>query len=193
MSKQKKEVYVMCGRYFTGGLLERKDICPSDQAVILCRGGAAGERHMDGKIVQSGAVWGFPAPEGNRLIINARAESALERRMFCDRIRRERCVVPAGGFYEWNRLKEKSEFTRNEGKTMYMAGICGEFAGQKRFVILTTKANESVGPVHERMPLILEESEIEPWILDDGLVEYFLAKKPSSLKRDQEYEQLSLF
>ena len=60
-------------------------------------------------------------------------------------------------------------------------------------MILTTEANPSVSPVHDRMPLILEESEVRDWILEDGLIEYYLAKKPGELRREQEYEQLSLF
>ena len=190
----------MCGRYFTYVMQEgmsggsgKRDVYPSEWAVILCRRQAGDFRGPSDDLVRTTAVWGFPAPEGRQLIINARAETALERKMFCDRIRRDRCAIPAGGFYEWNRNKEKNEFYREDGKTLYMAGVCGEFAGERRFVILTTEANPSVSPIHDRMPLILEESEVREWIMEDGPIEYYLAKKPGALRREQEYEQLSLF
>lgn len=46
---------------------------------------------------------------------------------------------------------------------------------------------------HERMPLILEQDEILPWIFDNGKTEAFLHKKPCLLNRRTEFEQMSLF
>ena len=74
-----------------------------------------------------------------------------------------------------------------------MAGCYDCIDGQKRFVILTTEANSSVKPVHDRMPLILERNELESWVTDDNAVEYFLHKTPTLLERDAEYEQICLF
>ena len=48
-------------------------------------------------------------------------------------------------------------------------------------------------PVHDRMPLILEEDEIIPWIMEDGSCGKILKKAPCQLNRSTEYEQLSLF
>ena len=74
-----------------------------------------------------------------------------------------------------------------------MAGCYQIYNGQNRFVILTTQANASVAPVHERMPLLLERQELEDWIMEDAAVEFILAKKPILLNRTAEYEQLKLF
>ena len=71
-----------------------------------------------------------------------------------------------------------------------MAGCYQIYNGQNRFVILTTQANASVAPVHER---ILERQELEDWIMEDAAVEFILAKKPILLHRTAEYEQLKLF
>ena len=60
-------------------------------------------------------------------------------------------------------------------------------------MILTTEANPSVSPVHDRMPLILEPEELEDWVLDDRATEYLLHKTPVLLKTHAEYEQMSLF
>lgn len=104
-------------------------------------------------------------------------------------MRCRRCVVPAGGFYEWNRNKEKASFQRTDTPVLYMAGLFQQFEDGPRFVILTTRANPSVASVHDRMPLILEEDELEKWIYDNSYAEFLLKKMPVLLKRHQEYEQ----
>ena len=73
-----------------------------------------------------------------------------------------------------------------------MAGCYNQY-DQDRFVILTTDANPSVSPVHERMPLILEPDELESWVLDDRATEFILHKTPVMLKSSTEYKQMSLF
>ena len=57
-------------------------------------------------------LWGFPRFDGKGLLINARAENALERKTFRESVRHRRCVIPAKGFYEWNRDKEKFSYER---------------------------------------------------------------------------------
>ena len=60
-------------------------------------------------------------------------------------------------------------------------------------MILTTEANASMEPVHNRMPLILEPEEITDWIFAKEKAEQLLRKVPSLLERRTEFEQLSLF
>ncbi len=60
-------------------------------------------------------------------------------------------------------------------------------------MILTTGANASMKPVHDRMPLILEREEIGEWMLDDTKTEDILRKVPCLLERQSDYEQMSLF
>ena len=73
-----------------------------------------------------------------------------------------------------------------------MAGFCDWFENERRFVILTTDANESMRKVHERMPLILEKEQLSDWF-DDRKMEEILNQIPVQLKREAEYEQQSLF
>ncbi len=73
-----------------------------------------------------------------------------------------------------------------------MAGFCDWFENERRFVILTTDANESMRKVHDRMPLILEKEQLEDWF-DDRKLEELLHQIPVLLKRETEYEQQSLF
>ena len=131
--------------------------------------------------------------EKGRLLINARAESASERRTFRDCIRHRRCIIPAGGFYEWDKGKTKYSFERKDGSVMFLAGCYNLYEDGHRFVILTTAANPSMEPVHDRMPLILEPGEVKRWLLDDRGAEQILHNTPALLNVSTEYEQLRLF
>ncbi len=166
--------------------IQAKDIHPTDIAPIL----TASEH---GGISCSLQKWGFPGFEGKQVIFNARSESALEKKMFREGIVHRRIVVPATWFYEWNRKKEKNIFYRKEQPVLFMAGIYNRYQGEDRFVILTTEANASMEPVHNRMPLILEPEEITTWIFEKEKTEQLLHKTPCLLERRTEFEQLSLF
>ena len=137
--------------------------------------------------------WGFLQYQKKGLLINARAETALDRKTFCDSVLYRRCIIPAKHFYEWDSDKNKVTFFKEGKSALYMAGFYNRFQDEDRFIILTTQANASVSPVHDRMPLVLEDNELEDWIYDDKFTEYALHKTPSNLFREQEYEQQSLF
>ena len=61
------------------------------------------------------------------------------------------------------------------------------FQEEKRFIILTTKANASVERVHDRMPVLLEKEEIESWVFEDEFVPFVLGRTPGELKVFREY------
>lgn len=192
----------MCGRYYVDDETAREiekivrdldkklqiersgDIRPSDAALVLSQR----EQHLTAERMN----WGFPGFQGTGLLINARAEGILEKKTFRESVLHRRCVIPAKGFYEWNKGKEKFHFERKE-PVLFMAGFFNQFQGKNRFVILTTEANASVSMVHERMPLVLESKEIQDWMLDDQAVEFLLHKTPVLLNRKSDYEQMSLF
>lgn len=180
-----------------------RDICPSDFAPVLL--------YQNNRIVLRMMQWGFPNPQGRNLIINARAETVTDKRMFGSIFSR-RCVIPAEKYYEWDANRNKATFSHRQNpqwyqsqennkdrlpetykKTLYMAGFYDLYDGIDRFVILTTDANESVRRVHDRMPLILEEDEVKRWLSDDTYWREVLKKVPPELDRFQEYEQQSLF
>ncbi|MCD8110798.1 MAG: SOS response-associated peptidase [Clostridiales bacterium] len=92
-----------------------------------------------------------------------------------------------------NALKEKNRFSRMDGRVLYMAGFFDLMENEERFVILTTGANESMTMVHDRMPLVLEEAQISDWILDDSSTEELLCQVPGDLKRQTDFEQMTLF
>ena len=116
----------------------------------------------------------------------------MDKASFRNGILYHRVLIPASGFYEWNRLKEKNTFTRPDARVLYMAGFCDWFENERRFVILTTKANASMEKVHEWMSLILEKEQIVDWFQNEKM-EKLLQYTPIMLKREAEYEQQSLF
>ena len=199
----------MCGRFFVvdetteaiarlvrevkaglGAENRTGDVYPTQPAAVI----AAGIHGMTAEVKR----WGFPGFEGAKVLINARAENVLDRKSFRESVLRRRIVIPAAGFYEWNAQKEKVTFTavhgpKEKSRTLFMAGFYNCFAGEDRFMILTTEANASVREVHHRMPLILEEEELEPWLYEEKMVEFFLKKKPGILYKEMEYEQQRLF
>ena len=79
-------------------------------------------RNVEG-MKRTGIKWGYPGINGSGVIINARAESVREKKMFRDGIRRRRAVIPARYFYEWSRNKEKNIFRRKDRDTVCMAGF----------------------------------------------------------------------
>ena len=137
--------------------------------------------------------WGFPGFSGKQLIFNARSETVLEKKMFRESVEHRRLTIPAAGFYEWNKNKEKNIFYKKSQPVLYMAGFYNRYQDGDRFVILTTAANESMKPVHDRMPLLLERDEISKWLFEDGLTEAFLQKTPALLEHRTDFEQMSLF
>lgn len=161
------------------------DIHPGKNAPILSG--------KNGSIYCKWQHWGFPGFDGKKLIFNARCESALEKPLFRDSVLHRRIVIPASWFYEWNPQKEKSTFFRKDMPILFMAGFCQQREDGEHFVILTTGANASVKPIHDRMPLILERQELMEWMLDDAKTPSFLRKTPCLLERRTDYEQLSLF
>ena len=179
----------------------RHDIRPSDPAWII------GRRIGGRELAVSMGRWGFLTGD-QRLMINARAESVFDRKLFREGVLHHRIAVPAAGFYEWNAEKEKNRFQR-PGEILFMAGLAdypdgasadsdvdsgaGGADGAGRFVIITTAANASMKPVHNRMPLILEKDQLDGWILDDSMTERLLRQVPPGLSRHSDYEQMSLF
>lgn len=166
-------------------LLASGDIRPTDMAPVLM----ADDRTIRCRMQK----WGLPGFDGKQVIFNARSESALTKPTFRDAMVKRRIVVPAAGFYEWNSRKEKNTFYRKNHPAIFMAGLYNPYEEDERFVILTTAANPSMEPVHDRMPLLLEEEEILLWMSDLDAAKEILLKIPYLLERGTEFEQMSLF
>jgi len=162
----------------------RKDIRPTDFAPVIGQSEYGLELSM--------CRWGYPMSKEKNLIINARVETVMDKPSFQNGILYHRLLIPADGFYEWNSQKEKSTFFRSDSSVLYMAGFCDWFKNERRFVILTTAANDSMKKTHDRMPLILEREQIADWF-DNSKMSALLYQTPALLNRQTEYEQQSLF
>lgn len=161
------------------------DIRPTQQAPVITM--------ADGALRLSGQRWGYPGLQGRGVIFNARAESVKEKKLFSGGINSRRAVIPASRFYEWSPAREKNTFCRRDGKTLFLAGFYDLFENEERFVILTTAANESMQRIHDRMPLVLEREQLKAWCTDTEAADEILHQTPVLLKRQAEYEQMTLF
>lgn len=164
--------------------LTQGDIRPTDVAPVIGQSEYGLELSM--------CRWGYPMSKEKNLIINARVETVMDKPSFQNGILYHRLLIPADGFYEWNSQKEKSTFSRSDSSVLYMAGFCDWFKNERRFVILTTAANDSMKKTHDRMPLILEREQIADWF-DNSKMSALLYQTPALLNRQTEYEQQSLF
>ena len=124
-------------------------------------------------------------------MINARAETVAERPAFREALRRRRCLVPANGFYEWQRAAHRRRpvrVTLRTGEPFAFAGLWEMGRGPAgepiaSCAIVTTAANGIVAPTHDRMPVILprraETAWIDPAIHDGALPSAMPAPHPA--------------
>ena len=121
--------------------------------------------------------WAKDLSIGSRQI-NARAESVATKAAYKRAFVKRRAIVPADGFYEWQKLEGKKQkqpwfIRRRDGEPLAFAGLweiwhdpaIGDDAPRLRtFTIITTEANELLQPIHERMPVVLPEAEWDRWL-----------------------------
>uniref|UniRef100_UPI0025EEC65F SOS response-associated peptidase family protein n=1 Tax=Butyrivibrio sp. TaxID=28121 RepID=UPI0025EEC65F len=84
-------------------------------------------------------------------------------------------------------------FYKKDKKPIYLAGFYELSDNKDSFVILTTSANESMIRVHDRMPLMIDQSAVKDWLYDTDAAKEMLSMEMPLLESHQDYEQLSLF
>jgi len=132
------------------------DIFPSDIAPIIK--GNTKERELT--VMQ----WGYHNPFKKGLIINARSETVMEKKMFRGDFETRRCLIPTAGFYEWD--KQKNQFLFNSHHVLYLWGIYKPFEGKNNYVILTKGSNQTVSEIHDRIPVIIPAGMLDHWLHD---------------------------
>lgn len=182
----------MCGRYALHSLLAdlqrhfglfdsvqfqpRYNVTPSSLLPVVRMQGQERELAL--------CRWGFvpywlKTPPRTRPI-NARAETAAVKPWFRTALHRRRCLVPANGFYEWTRgtsPKQPWYFRLDGPDLLAFAGLWDrwghESGPEETFAILTTAANQTLQPVHDRMPVILDKDQYDAWLEtgDPGLLQ----------------------
>jgi len=133
--------------------------------------------------------WGYSLNNSHQKVINAKCETIFQKNLFKKDIYLHRCIVIAKGFYEWDHLKHKLAFENKKHKQIYMAGIYH----QNEVVILTTSANQTMAPIHSRMPLLLRESDINGWLCHDQYAFELLKQHNEDLEIVSGHLQQSLF
>lgn len=143
--------------------------------------------------------WGFlPSwvkdPSTFSLLINARGESAREKPAFRAAMKYRRCLIPADGFYEWQArgsgAKQPFYIHANSGTPLAFAGLWETWTGPNgeevdTAAIVTTRANRTLAPIHERMPVIVPPDAFDLWLdtahVDDRTAEALVAPAPDDL------------
>ena len=193
----------MCGRYQFEGIEEKiaafcqvepdefkqGEVAPTDTALVLTKDGARAMR------------WGFAEDFSKAPIFNARQEKVMQSPLFSDSFAKRRVVVPTSGFYEWKSeadldllgmpmkpYKIKYLFRLPDEPVLFLAGfykMCIVKGGEAQpcFTILTTEPNDSMRDVHDRMPVILKESELAAWLADDAFAAAIMPRMPPALAR----------
>ena len=212
----------MCGRYsltlppeavrqwfaFRGqpNVAPRYNIAPTQEVPII----RAAEAGAEMVIARFGLVPSWSKEIGGKPLINARSESVDERPAFRDAFRERRCLVPADGFFEWQVAESGPKIPyricrKNRG-LFAMAGIWEAWtdpaSGQRliSFAILTTDANNLLRPIHDRMPVILDDADRARWIAptstpeeaktllkappDDALIAYVISTRVNKVAND---------
>ena len=104
---------------------------------------------------------------------NARAETVATKPMFRDAFKRNRCLIPASGYYEWQATptgKQPYYFSTENGSPLTIAGLWDEWrdieTGEplKSCTMIITEANDFVGKIHDRMPALLTPFQFDAWL-----------------------------
>jgi putative SOS response-associated peptidase YedK len=179
----------MCGRfaYFGKGFFgheslhlpepprfENYNITPSQNILAICTSLETGQPEYT--LLHWGLV-PFWSKNGKTKfpLINARSEGIETKPSFRDPFKRRRCIIPASGFYEWQKVEEHKQpyFIRPvDGRYFALAGLWDSWRGESgedvnSCAIITTTANAEMKKIHDRMPVILGDMNIAAW-LDTG-------------------------
>lgn len=144
---------------------------------------AEGEGVRELRVVRWGLVpfWAKDISIGSRLI-NARAETVASKPAFRHAFARHRCLLPADGFYEWEKSgdskgarKQPHYIRREDGGVLAFAGLYELWRDKDRpdddpdswlwtATIITTRAEDEVGRIHDRMPMVIEPGRWADWL-----------------------------
>jgi len=175
----------MCGRYTLTSAPEairalfryaeqpnfppRYNIAPTQPIPIV--------RIVEGKRQFALVRWGLlPSwvkdPKNFTLVINARGESVNDKPAFRAAMKYRRCLIPADGFYEWraDASRKRPHYVRGKNATpLAFAGLWETWTGPngeelETAAIVTTDANKTLAPIHERMPVVVPPEAFDLWL-----------------------------
>lgn len=160
--------------------LPRYNIAPTQEVPIIVRE----EKGNSLKNMRWGLVphWAKDLKIGNSLI-NARAETIVEKPAFRIAFSKRRCLVPADSFYEWIKIGKQKiphRILPKNREIMSFAGIWESWSTKDKdpllsFAIITTAANEMMKDIHDRMPVILSNKNEDIWLNPETTKDSLLA------------------
>ena len=172
------------------------NIAPTQNSLVLVQ-------EKGSKIVRS-MKWGLiPAWSKNELygskMINARIETVTTKPSFKSLIPKYRCIILSDGYYEWKQSggrKVPFFIQKEDGALMLFAGLWTTWSMSSKkvftYTILTTKAQENISAIHDRMPALIDKSKAEMWInLDNKFSE--VERELTENKEVLNYYQVSDF
>ena len=152
----------------------RYNIAPTQPIPVVRLG--QGERHF--ALVRWGLIpsW-VKDPKQFALLINARLEGIAEKPSFRAAMKRRRCLIPANGFYEWQKRGKTKQpyFIRARTRAPFaFAGLWETWTDRdggeiETAAIVTCAANKTLMPVHERMPVIVPPEQYDAWLDSDKI------------------------
>lgn len=145
------------------------NLCPTEPAPIVM------EDDKQERTIEL-ARFGIPTQIQGRTfpLMNVQSEKAANREDF----KKRRCVIPADGFFEWQKVSSKEKqpyFFSPKNGFFSFAGLWKQDARGIAFTILTTSANDVVGQIHPRMPVILSHNAVGQWLAPDAPKESLLS------------------
>jgi len=150
----------------------RYNIAPTQTVSVIV---SEKERSLEGYRWGLVPHWAKDLSVGSKMI-NARAETLLERPAYKPAFLRRRCLIPANGFYEWLKSGDSPgprRFELTDRRLFAFAGLWESWTSPdgcelRTCTIITTAANNVVRPVHDRMPAILSEVDEDIWLRPDS-------------------------
>ena len=172
----------------------RHNIAPSQSVLAIRASRDSGDRQAHPLRWGLVPFWAKDIRIGYRMI-NARSETASTKPAFRAAMKYRRCIIPASGFYEWQRRAETKRkqpyfFTHASESILGVAGLWETWktpdgSALESCSILTTEANALMAPIHDRMPVVLREEDYEEWLdpreTNPGALQPLLQPSPSEL------------
>lgn len=150
----------------------RYNVAPTDEAFVVVQ--------REERRAVTAYRWGLvphwsTVGKGASRMFNARAETITASPAFREPFKRRRCIVPVDSFYEWKRegtIRQPYRVMREDGRPLALAGLWAGWRDpesdevRRTFTIVTTTPNDAIADLHDRMPVVLEESAWEQWLVD---------------------------
>jgi putative SOS response-associated peptidase YedK len=152
------------------------NICPTDQVTVITGGT---DQRRKAETMRWGLIptW-YKKADGGPLLINARAETVLEKPAFRAAVQTRRALIVASGFFEWTKDAEGGRdpwyITRRDGAPLALAALWQDWKDPvgaqmlRTVAALTIGANDAMSRIHHRMPVVIEAQDRALWLGEQG-------------------------